>query len=173
MNSFSSSAAMSMVMSQVQYPLRYGVADLRRVLKDNPTLTDNGFATHHDFDELTENRRRTFSNPLFVLEFDDCCRALAVAKRTKRPTTGSYGLKHAVERLVENYVSNGALICAAIALGFAIKRHAPNATIGVSLRAGWAWRERDQRWGWVARSDRPADWDFEYPASSTEADENE
>jgi len=161
MNSFSSSTAMSMVMARVQYPLQYGVRELRQVLKDNPTLTADGFATYWTWDCLAERRRATFTDPRFVLEFDDCCRALATAKRIKTPTVGSYGLKHAVERLMGTYISHGALICAAIAMGFTTKRYAPNALIGLSLRTDRAWRERARWRKWVERSDRPADWGFE------------
>ena len=58
--------------------------------------------------------------------------------RTTLPRRGSYGLKHAAETWGEangmsSYVSNGALIAAAVYLGFVVHPHAsgPNAAIGV------------------------------------------
>jgi len=59
----------------------------------------------------------------------------------KRKTVnyGSYGLKHQAERWARGYVSNGALIAAAIHLGFKVKRvpGTPNALINVAGRTKW------------------------------------
>jgi hypothetical protein len=60
-------------------------------------------------------------------------------RKTKKPTRGSYGLKHLAERWgrdngLEPYITNGALIVAAVALGFKVIRQSssdPNAVIGV------------------------------------------
>ncbi|WP_182375311.1 hypothetical protein [Pseudomonas putida] len=167
MISYSSSAAMAAICAPVQYPTQYGVKELRRVLKKNPDLSSNGFITHRTRDCFERMRVDTFKSPRFALEFDDCCRVLATAKRVKTPTVGSYGLKHTVERLVGNYISNGALICAAIALGFTTKHSGPNVLVGVSMQTWRAWQKQSQCRGWVERDQRPADWDF----GSTKANE--
>jgi len=62
---------------------------------------------------------------------------LSQLKPTKQPTFSSYHLKHCAERWgkrhgMEPYVSNGALIEAAIRLGLVIKPNNINAGIGVS-----------------------------------------
>jgi hypothetical protein len=58
---------------------------------------------------------------------------------TKKPTCSSYFLKHRAEKWgkqhsMQRYVSNGALIEAAIRLGLSIKPIRINADIGVSIR---------------------------------------
>jgi hypothetical protein len=59
--------------------------------------------------------------------------------RRKTVNLGSYGLKHQAERWGGDYVSNGALIAAAIQLGFEVKRipGTPNALINVAGRSKW------------------------------------
>lgn len=64
---------------------------------------------------------------------------LSQLKPTKQPTSSSYYLKHRAEQWgrrhgMEPYVSNGALIEAAIRLGLTIKPLHINADIGVSIR---------------------------------------
>lgn len=57
----------------------------------------------------------------------------------KTVNLGSYGLKHQAERWGGDYVSNGALIAAAIHLGFKVERISgtPNALINVAGRSKW------------------------------------
>jgi hypothetical protein len=52
---------------------------------------------------------------------------------------GSYSLKHQAERWAGDYVSNGALIAAAVHLGFKVERIAgsPNARINVASHRQW------------------------------------
>jgi hypothetical protein len=59
--------------------------------------------------------------------------------RRKSVNLGSYGLKHQAERWGGAYVSNGALIAAAIHLGFKVERvrGTPNALINVAGRTKW------------------------------------
>ncbi|VVO32102.1 hypothetical protein [Pseudomonas fluorescens] len=178
MSSFSSPIMLSMVNhTAVQYPLRYSLdapADgtaltLRQVLEQDIFITPSGYmGTSRP--HYADHRREAFRQD-FVLEFDDACRVLATAKKVKVPTLGSYGLKHVAERLVGNYVSNGALICAAIALGFTVddrgSKEWPNALIGVSRMSLREWdayglhKTRSPRRDYMPRGERPAGWDFE------------
>jgi len=59
--------------------------------------------------------------------------------KRKSVNYGSYDLKHQAERWAHDYVSNGALIAAAIHLGFKVERipGTPNALISVAGRAKW------------------------------------
>lgn len=151
----------------VAYPIWYGmdapgagsVMTLRQVLEGNPSLTPSGYRWGRDanrYDWWARTPQRTFE-----LQFDDACRVLMSAERVKVPTVGSYGLKHVVERLVHNYISNGAVICAALALGFSVKPGGePNALIGVSRKTLRAWYAGAQEHRWVDRSDRLASWDY-------------
>lgn len=79
------------------------------------------------------------SNPPREKEVETALAYLSQLKPTKQPTCGSYYLKHRAERWgryngMEPYVSNGALIEAAIRLGLTIKPLNINADIGVSKR---------------------------------------
>ena len=72
-------------------------------------------------------------------QVDDCKQwLLTYAKKTRRPDgkrLNSYYLKHVVERAVGHYISNGALIQAAIALGFECSLiDGPNALFHIDLR---------------------------------------
>jgi hypothetical protein len=72
---------------------------------------------------------------------------LSQVRPSKRPTISSYILKHRAEDWgkrngLEPYVSNGAMIAAAIRLDLVIERHGINATIGVSKRDVRTLRER-------------------------------
>ncbi|KAE9896303.1 hypothetical protein GP695_29850, partial [Enterobacteriaceae bacterium TzEc051] len=80
-------------------------------------------------------------------ECQRCCMYLQHLKKLKsvRYNLGSYGLKHSVERyhrklnqFNDAYVSNGALICAAIHMGFSIMRKdhlSPNVWIFASVQS--------------------------------------
>jgi hypothetical protein len=57
--------------------------------------------------------------------------------RTKQPRWSSYWLKHLLEAETGCYVTNGALIAAAVHLGFAYRAHprSPNVNIGIAARS--------------------------------------
>jgi esterase/lipase superfamily enzyme len=80
-----------------------------------------------------------YGAPKFA-EVETAAAYLSLVGSTGRSTLSSYYLKHCAERLgrhhgMEPYVSNGALIEAAIRLGLTIKPgRSINASIGVSLR---------------------------------------
>jgi hypothetical protein len=69
---------------------------------------------------------------------------LRLVPKVQQPRRSSYYLKHAAEKWAGAYISNGALIAAAVHLGFAIER-APsniNAQIGVTaLEPRWPGRD--------------------------------
>jgi hypothetical protein len=46
-------------------------------------------------------------------------------RRAINTSTGSYGLKHVVERIIETYVANGVMIAAALARGFPARQCQP------------------------------------------------
>jgi hypothetical protein len=64
---------------------------------------------------------------------------LGKLKRTKTGRWGSYGLKHYVENRAGRYISNGAVIVAALRTGITVqwRRESPNCLIGVSKRGAW------------------------------------
>lgn len=103
-----------------------------------------------DFPQLCEYglRRPPKSSLASPLRADEIATAIAFLRRfkpTKRGTYNSYFLKHEAERWGRRngmvaYVSNGALIAAAMSLGFVIDEYkncwptSPNAKIGISRR---------------------------------------
>ena len=122
------------------------LADIERILEQEPLLDYNGFG-HSDSYHESFYKRRTFhdSKAEYIQHFhasqeilrnsidecQRCCMYLQHLKKLKsvRYNFGSYGLKHSVERyhrklnqFNDAYVSNGALICAAIHMGFSIMR---------------------------------------------------
>jgi hypothetical protein len=52
----------------------------------------------------------------------------------KRPTVGSYGMKHVMERATGKYVTNGEFIAAALIAGYTFRRVQPNVLFGMSAR---------------------------------------
>ncbi|MET3993354.1 hypothetical protein ABID65_005006 [Bradyrhizobium sp. S3.9.2] len=93
-------------------------------------------------------RRPPKSNIVSVIRADQVQTAIAflrLFRPTKRGTYSSYFLKHEAERWGQRkgfccYVSNGALLCAALHLGLVIDEYrdrfptSPNARIGISRR---------------------------------------
>lgn len=68
----------------------------------------------------------------------DLCRTfLARCWRTKHPRQGSYWMKHVVQNWAGEYVSNGALVQAALTLGigFSVCEGSPNGILTVSKRS--------------------------------------
>jgi hypothetical protein len=123
---------------------------LRRVMQAEPMLGRHGMLGHDlDFDEQDADRARLLSDQ-GLKEFECALSFVERLAKTKtfRMRGTSYGLKHCAERFCragpyrgredEAYISNGALIAAALASGFKIKRscsYSPNVHINVSLRS--------------------------------------
>jgi hypothetical protein len=103
-----------------------------------PRLGANGFPVPPNWGY--EIKRRTD-----LIEVDQVVTALTFLRlgvRTKRTIQCSYALKHQAEDWgalngLSSYVSNGALICAAIYLGLSVvpRPENPNADIAISTRA--------------------------------------
>jgi hypothetical protein len=105
---------------------------LRELMSEWPDLTAFGLAT--GFPGF-ESERAALVGALDQVAA--CMALLADAPRTRRPRVGSYGLKHAMERALGRYVSNGSVIAAALLAGIPIKAASPpNALLGI--RPGWA-----------------------------------
>ncbi len=111
------------------------VDDLKKVMKEHPTLTASGVGVDEDPKELLQ----------FIDACDASCEWLSLVQRTMMPNRkigGSYRLKHVVERWHEKkygkarYVPDGAFIAAAYHLGFvsAPKRGSPSVFLNISSR---------------------------------------
>ena len=101
-----------------------------------PEVTRNGFA----------GRDRCYpeiKTSWYIDEFDTCVEFLKKCEKTRTANIGSYWLKHRAEDWGASvglcyYVPNGALIAAAIALGFVVRPMrppSPNAYIGISKKS--------------------------------------
>ncbi|RTL62153.1 MAG: hypothetical protein EKK42_32770 [Pseudonocardiaceae bacterium] len=124
----------------------FAQAGLRRVMDLEPELSGFGYRVARDRGEtheeaearFLENRAEMLGEP-GVDEFIRATEFLSKFGRRKslnRKRT-SYGLKHDAERATGDYVSNGMLIAAALAMGFATERtHAgsPNAYFNISSK---------------------------------------
>lgn len=140
--------------------------DIRAVMEKWPTLNHFGFEVSARAEKpyhiaLAENRKR------LVAAVDECNRAArflmhAEKRKTINPRAGSsYSLKHQVEyfcRAVssehnsDDYVANGAFICAALHLGFEVRAThlgSPNVHFNISSRSPiFEWRKlREQARG--------------------------
>jgi hypothetical protein len=116
--------------------------DIADVMRKYPDLTIDGLAGDRrpDF----ERRRTALSGA--VSEFERAVAWLSrVPKRKSANRDGgcSYGLKHAAEGWAGAYLPNGALIAAAVHLGFPIVRcpSAINCWIGVASARKWPSRD--------------------------------
>lgn len=138
------------------------LADIEKVMQDEPLLSHNGFGFDDSYPDyfyklyaygkskaeylqgFKEDRQKLKQA---LDECQRCCLYLQHLKKIKtvRYNLGSYGLKHSAERyhralkmFDQSYVSNGALICAAIHMGFKVIRQdedSPNAWICASLQS--------------------------------------
>lgn len=84
------------------------------VLKKEPLLSANGFET-----KKRENSSTDLLNPYFLDQFVESYLWLAALswRTTFNTAHTSYGYKHILENLIGKYISNGALIAGAVALG--------------------------------------------------------
>lgn len=100
---------------------------IRKVLEKEPLLTFEGLGIYRALGDRRGNSERTADfkerrEALFdaTTEFAETCKLLKKVVKTKTINRKalSYGLKHAAERTIGRYVSNGTLIAAAIHCGF-------------------------------------------------------
>jgi len=119
---------------------------VKAVMDREPLLTVFGFGPVRDpaldsnSREFEENRKAMLGEDA-LKQFALCCEWLGHATRTKsvNPRFGtSYGIKHRVEQAAGEYITNGMLICAAIHMGFKVRREdnsAPNAEFNIAIRS--------------------------------------
>jgi hypothetical protein len=114
---------------------------LQAVMEQQPRLTSFGFGVFEEprktagqrREELEQRRDELFRSEDRVLRVRDWL--LANIAPIKTPTLGSYRMKHVVERVIGEYVTNGDLIAAALTAGYPMSRpHGPNAEFGMSKR---------------------------------------
>jgi hypothetical protein len=114
---------------------------MRSVLKIQPDLTPNGMKSDrrtlgYDYNGKPEE----MLDEDVLAQFETCKRWLNNVSRIKTFNSKhtSYGYKHMVERWANRYVSNGAFIAAAIALGIPIRRSygkSPNVILPLSEKS--------------------------------------
>ena len=114
---------------------------LEQVFKAHPDLTLDGFD-----DPLrpgfADNRARLAAAGD---QFDRAIDWLSMPPRrnvANATVGGSYHLKHLCEGAMGNYVANGALIAAALALGIIIERRGMYARLGIGAASRWPERAR-------------------------------
>ena len=112
--------------------------DLKRVIKQEPTLSDIGMNS-------SGSDRQNW--PVDFKSFKICCKWLSKFKQVKTPQFNSYFLKHVVERLEGVYISNGALIAAAIHLKIPMRFYTdwPNVLIAISRNCPYIMKENDRK----------------------------
>lgn len=160
------SAVLAHVAPTIPSGPRMVASDIEAVMRLYP-VTRYGFGpSDYAMGELRSYQRALQAGQDELLaNADECSKALRflahVSKRkTDNPRVGtSYGLKHRAEHFIRNtvgapsdeYVSNGALICAAVHLGFELKhRGSPNVTFNMSSRSPvfeWAHLKEKARTG--------------------------
>lgn len=145
------SAALAPVVSTLPHGPRMVASDIEAVMQLYP-VTRYGFGpSDHAVGELQSYQLALQAGQDDLLaNADECSKALQflthVQKRkTNNPRVGtSYGLKHRAQGFIrstagapsDGYVSNGALICAAVHLGFEPKHWgSPNVTFNMSSRS--------------------------------------
>jgi hypothetical protein len=115
------------------------------VMTLEPDLCINGFGPGHyggDLEERRANFVRWRTELRAHAERVEVVREWLMQNVEKRSTinsdAGSYGLKHMAEKDLNDYISNGELIAAAIIAGYSYRRGAdnsPNAAFGMSSRS--------------------------------------
>jgi hypothetical protein len=135
----------------VRWKFQQERAAVQRVMTHEPRLARWGFGMGRDARQTREERQSEFEQnraELYrargIAEFLRAREYLSYAshRRTINDRVSSYGLKHAAEHyfrdcgLNDNYVSNGALIAAAIHLGFNYRADGLNAYFNMGRRHG-------------------------------------
>jgi hypothetical protein len=112
--------------------------NLAEAMRKYPDLTIDGLAG----DRRPDFEGRRLELVAAVDEFDRAVAWLSMVPKRKSPNRldgHSYGLKHAAEEWAGAYITNGALIAAAVHLGFPIVQcpSAINCWIGVASARKW------------------------------------
>lgn len=125
--------------------MNYSIKDFKKVIESESSLTRMGVNSLHtirffknsSLDEAKEKLK--FERESFLAHFNEfkiCCEWLSKFKKVNTPQFSSYYLKHVVEKLAGNSISNGALIAAAIHLNIPIKyfQSSPNVNVAISKK---------------------------------------
>lgn len=125
--------------------MKLTIEHFKRVIEQEPSLSDSGvnsIASIRNFKRM--GNEETKKQLVIVREsflsnfkkFEVCCNWLSKFKKVKTPQLSSYYLKHVVEKLEGEYISNGALIAAAIHLKIPMKFYpdSPNVNIAISKK---------------------------------------
>lgn len=110
-----------------------------QVLTENPDLHIGGFEYFGRIREVCLNGKMvtSFREDPCEEQIQACLDWLADVKATRTILrVSSYGLKHAVQRDCEQYITNGAFIVAALMVGFPMQRHimSPDPRFGISKK---------------------------------------
>jgi hypothetical protein len=122
------------------------IEDFKKVIEGELSLTMMGVNSlyaikksmnipHAEAKERLKRERESFLLHHFD-EFKICCDWLDKFKKVKTPQFSSYYLKHVVEKLSGESISNGGLIAAALHLGLPTKSYpgSPNINIAISKK---------------------------------------
>jgi hypothetical protein len=125
-------------------------AAIQAVLEKHPDLTCNGFERPDD--EGFEQRRADIP----IEAFKRSVAWLSHVPKIKRGGASSYRLKHVAERWSDSYIPNGAMIAAAVYMGFRIEplpSHI-NVLIGVASARRWPLASSTKEDDWLRRRHR-------------------
>ena len=125
--------------------MKLTIEHFKRVMEIEPTLTARGINSMLSIREWEKMSMEEAKQQLEIerkdflqnfKEFETCCFLLSRFRKIKTPLRSSYHLKHVVEELAGEYISNGALIAAVIHLKIPIKFYPDciNAWIGIYKR---------------------------------------
>ena len=118
------------------------VTTLKQVQEQYPHLSKTGFEDWHPMKPAGVWIKRYAMRDSLTSDDGEEQFAAAVRwlqarrpRKTVNPKASSYGIKHIAENSEGRYISNGALIAAALAIGLTVAQifGTPNARIGVSL----------------------------------------
>lgn len=110
--------------------IKLTIKHLKRVMEIEPSLSARGINSlfsirfHDKMNKEKAKQQLIIERKKFLQNFkgfEICCTWLSRFKTIKTPLMSSYYLKHVVEDLAREYVSNGALIAAAIHLDIPMK----------------------------------------------------
>lgn len=124
--------------------LQEAVAAIEAARVRHSKLTDFGFGVFNETSLSPAEYQTKFAEERAAFRPAQVATAIAFLRTcevVKKPNHGSYGLKHRAEQWGkrngrESYVTNGALIVAAVHLGLPLQvLHGPNANVGVSKKS--------------------------------------
>jgi hypothetical protein len=122
------------------------IEHFKRAIVQEPSLSDSGVNSivriihSRKVDSQAAKVQLEIERKCFLSNFKEfkiCCNWLSKFQQVKTPQLSSYYLKHVVEKLAGEYVSNGSLIAAAIHLKIPMKLYpdSPNVNIAISKKS--------------------------------------